>query len=61
MFNFIKVDGKIIKMRCRRQRKVSAQEERGYYKQITEVKYLKNKSWLDNENFDFIDTRKTKM
>ena len=47
------------KMRSRARKEASAQEVRGYYKQIA-AKHLEYRSWVDNEVFDLIDMRKVK-
>ena len=40
------------KMRSRARKETSAQEARGYYKQVAEAKNLEYRSWVDNEVFD---------
>ena len=55
-----KAAGARAKRRSRARKEASAQEVRGYYKQIAEAKHLEYKSWVDNEVFDFIDMRKVK-
>ena len=47
-------------MRSRARKEASAQEVRGYYKQFAEAKHLEYRSWVDNEVFDLIDSRKVK-
>ena len=41
-------------------KEASAQEARGYYKQLVEAKHIEWKSWIDNEVFDLVDLRKFK-
>ena len=49
------------KMRSRsRKKKASAQEVRGYDKQLSEAKHLDSKSWIDTEVFGLVDLRKFK-
>ena len=48
------------KRRSRAREEASAQEVRGFYKQLAEAKRLEYKSWVDNEVFDLIDMRKVK-
>ena len=55
-----KAAGTRAKMRSRARNEASAQEVRGYYKQLTEAKHLEYRSWVDNEVFDLIAMRKFK-
>ena len=48
------------KLRSRARKEASAQEVRGYYKQLAEAKHLEYTSWVDSEVFDLIDIRKIK-
>ena len=48
------------KRRSCARKEASAQEVRGYFKQIAEAKHLEYKSQLDTEVFDLVDLRKIK-
>ena len=49
------------KIRSRARKEASAQEVRGYYKRFAKARHLEHRiSWVDNEVFDLIDTRKVK-
>ena len=55
-----KAAGARAKRRSRARKEASAQEVRGYHKQIAEAKHLEWKSWIDNEVFDLVYMRKFK-
>ena len=53
-----KAAGMKAKTRSRARKESSAQRVRGYYKQCAEAKHFEYKSWVDNEVFDFVVSRK---
>ena len=45
----------------KKRKEATATEIRAYQKQFLEAKHLECKSWLDNEVFDLVDTRKIQV